>query len=180
MLYYRSVETGLIVDADTPLFYQSLLTVVSGTTTAPLFPCDKTFASASQREFAPAVFQANGSRFRVPLFASMGAGCLTEAPNSTRNGGHPTWSCTLFAAYFVRESHANTTQRTPLIEREAGDHERSNVPVLQVERQLLQPPGRQFLQSIGDKAGAAVEELASLSNHFLARSGRLNRFRIGR
>jgi hypothetical protein len=46
----------------------------------------------------------------------------------------------------------------------------------QVQRQLLHPPGREFLQSVGDQAGAAGEELAGLCYHPLARGGRLEQF----
>ena len=76
------------------------------------------------------------------------------------------------AADFVRESNA----KDPLLEHEAGNHERPHLPALQVQRQLLHPPGREFLQSMGDQAGAAGEELAGFRNHPLARGGRLEQF----
>jgi hypothetical protein len=77
-----------------------------------------------------------------------------------------------FAADLVRESNA----KDPLLEREAGDHERSHFPARQVQRQLLHPPGREFLQSVGDQSGAAGEELAGLRYHPLARGWRLEQF----
>src|ERR1035441_3012767 len=75
-----------------------------------------------------------------------------------------------FAADFKRKSNA----KDPLHECEAGDHERPHLLALQVQRQLLHPPGRELLQSMGDQARAASEELVGLSNHLLARTSRLD------
>jgi len=74
------------------------------------------------------------------------------------------------AADFMRESNT----KDPLLEREAGDHERSHFSVRQVQRQLLHPPGREFLQSVGDQASTRGEELAGLRNHPLARGWRID------
>ena len=76
----------------------------------------------------------------------------------------------------MRESNA----KDALFEREADDHERSHISVFQVQRQLLKPPGREFLQSIGDETRTPGEEMAGLGNRFLARGSRLNQFSGGR
>jgi len=75
-------------------------------------------------------------------------------------------------ANFMRESNA----KDALLEREAGDHERSHFPVLQLQRQLLNPPGREFLQSVGDQASADSKELTGLRNHPFSRGGRFKQF----
>jgi hypothetical protein len=71
-------------------------------------------------------------------------------------------------------SESNT--KKPLIEREAGNHEGAHVPVFQVPRQLLQPPGREFFKPMGDQTRALGEELARLGNDLLAPSVRPNQF----
>ena len=76
------------------------------------------------------------------------------------------------AADFMRESNT----KDPLLEREAGDHERSHFPVRQVQRQLLHPPGREFLQSVGDQASADSKELTGLRHHPFSRGGRFKQF----
>ena len=76
------------------------------------------------------------------------------------------------AADFMREGNT----KDPLLEREAGDHERSHFPVRQVQRQLLHPPGREVLQSVGDQASADSKELTSLRHHPFSRGGRFKQF----